>query len=182
MINKIDIKRAFRHVKLDPRDYDLLGLRHNGWFLDTCLLFGCHHGSVLFQCLSDAVCHMMRKRDYSIINYIDDMLRIELSSLVDASFDALSSLLAHLGFEISQKKLFKPSTCVNCLGILVNTKDFTLCVPPEKLQEIIQMCHTWRYRTHCNKRQLQSLLGSLLYVSKCPLGDVKHTSCSQGVE
>ena len=42
---KAYISRAFRHVKLDPRDYDLLGLHHNNWFLDTCLPFGYRHGS-----------------------------------------------------------------------------------------------------------------------------------------
>ena len=104
MIYKIYIKRAFRHVKLDPKDYDLLGLRQDGWFLDTCLPFGFHHGSALFQCVSDAVRHMMRQRDYGIINYIGDILGIDLPSSVDASFDALSALLVHLGFEISQNR------------------------------------------------------------------------------
>ena len=166
-IYKIDIKRAFRHVKLDPLEYDLLGLRHNAWFLDTCLPFGFRHGSALFQRLSDAVRHMMRQRDFQVINYIDDILGIELPSRVDASFDALSALLNHLGFEISYNKLVKPATCVNCLGILVNTENFTLSIPDEKLQEIHNKCTSWRGRTRCTKRQLQSLLGSLLYVSKC---------------
>ena len=166
-IYKIDIKRAFRQVKLDLLDYDLLGLRQDGWFLDTCLLFGFRHGSALFQRLSDAVRHMMRQRDFDIINYIDDILGIELPSHVDASFDTLRSLLVHLGFEISYNKLVNPATCVNCLGILVNTENFTLSIPDEKLQEILQKCHSWRGRTHCTKRQLQSLLGSLLYVTKC---------------
>ena len=80
MIYKIDIKRAFRHVKLDPRDYDLLGLRQDKWFLDTCLPFGFRHGSALFQRLSDAVHHMMRQHSHDVINYIDDMLGIELTS------------------------------------------------------------------------------------------------------
>ena len=110
---------------------------------------------------------MMRQRGHDVINYIDDILGIDLPSRVDASFDALSSLLERLGFEISQNKLIKPSTCVNCLGVLVNTKDFTLSVPPQKLQEILNMCQTWRCRTECTKHQLQSLLGSLLFVSKC---------------
>ena len=48
MIYKIDIKHAFRHVKLDPKDYDLLGLCQDGWFLDTCLPFRFRHGSALF--------------------------------------------------------------------------------------------------------------------------------------
>ena len=167
MIYKIDIKRAFRHVKLDPKENDLLGLRQDHWFLDTCQPFGFRHGSALFQCLSDAVRHMMRQRGYDITNYIDDILGIELPSRVDASFDALGHLLSHLGFEISQNKLVKPSTCVNCLGILVDTKNFTLSIPPQKMQEILDMCQTWRQKTHCTKRQHQSLLGSLLFVSKC---------------
>ena len=37
LLYKIDISRAFRHVKIDPRDYFLLGLRHKNYFcLDTC--------------------------------------------------------------------------------------------------------------------------------------------------
>ena len=167
MIYKIDIKRAFRHVKLDPLDYDLLGLRQDGWFLDTCLPFGFRHGSALFQRLSDAVRHMMRQRDYDVINYIDDILGIEVPSRADASFDALRSLLLQLGFEISQNKLVKPATCVNCLGILVNTKNFTLSIPAEKLQEILQKCMLWQGKQYATKRQLQSHLGSLLYVTKC---------------
>ena len=110
---------------------------------------------------------MMRQHSHDVINYIDDILGIDLPSRVDASFDALSSLLECLGFEISQNKLVKASTCVNCLGIVVNTKDFNLSVPPQKLQEIVQMCQTWRHRSHCTKRQLQSLLGNLLFVRKC---------------
>ena len=59
---KVDISRAFHYVKLDPRDYDLLGLHHNDWFLDTCLPFGYCHGSALFQHLSDAVHHIMHQK------------------------------------------------------------------------------------------------------------------------
>ena len=104
MLYKIDISRAFRHVKLDPREYDLLGLHHVDWFIDTFLPFGYHHGSALYQRLSDAVCHMMRHRNFDVINYIDDILGIDLPSRIDTSFDALRSLLPKLGVEISKKK------------------------------------------------------------------------------
>ena len=69
---KIDISSAFCHVKLDPRDYDLLGLHHNDCFLDTYLPFRYHHGSALFHCLSDAVHNIMSQKNYDIMNYIDD--------------------------------------------------------------------------------------------------------------
>ena len=167
MLYKVDISRAFRHVKLDPIDYDLLGLRHDRHFLDTCLLFGYRNGSAIFQCISDAVRHMMRRRHFDVINYIDDILGIDVPSKIDASFDTLRQLLRDLGFDISLKKLEKPSTQLNCLGIVVNTKTFTLSIPSEKLNHILAVCDAWHQKTHCTKRELQSLLGSLLYVSKC---------------
>ena len=40
LIYKVDISRAFRHIKIDPRDYFLLGLKHKNYYLDTSLPFG----------------------------------------------------------------------------------------------------------------------------------------------
>ena len=37
---KIDISRAFRHLKIDPGDLDLLGLCHNKYFIDGSLPLG----------------------------------------------------------------------------------------------------------------------------------------------
>ena len=54
-----------------------------------------------------------------------------------------------------------------CLGILIDTKTRTMSVSPEKLENIIHMCTDWQNKKYCTKRELQSLLGSLLYVSKC---------------
>ena len=137
---KVDISPTFRHVKLDPFEYDLLGLRHDLYYVDTCLPFGYRNGSALFQCLSDAVRHIMRQRNYDVINYIDDILGIDLPSKIDASFDALCHLLPDLGFKISKKKLEPPNTVLNCLGIVIDTKTFTISIPPVKLNEIIDMC------------------------------------------
>ena len=43
----------------------------------------------------------------------------------------------------------------------------TLSVPREKFEEIINICNMWLPKTRATKNQLQSLLGSLLYVTKC---------------
>ena len=42
-----------------------------------------------------------------------------------------------------------------------------MSVPDEKLKEIKTMVKNWTHKTTCTKNQLQSLLGSLLYISKC---------------
>ena len=109
----------------------------------------------------------MHQKGYDVMNYIDDILGIDIPSKIEASFDMLQSLLRDVGFEISMKKLIPPTTSINCLGIMADTIYFTLAIPQAKMQEILQACDQWRHKNHCDKRQLQSLLGSLLYVSKC---------------
>ena len=49
LLYKIDVSRVFRHVKVDPADYDLFGLEWQGAYLDTCVPFGLRHGSQIFQ-------------------------------------------------------------------------------------------------------------------------------------
>ena len=78
MMYKVDI----RHIKLDPMDYNLSGLRHDCHYLDICLPFGYRNGSSIFQCISDAVCHMMCRRHFDVINCIDDILEIDVYVLM----------------------------------------------------------------------------------------------------
>ena len=143
LLYKIDISRAFQHVKIDPRDYFLLGLRHQDYFLDTCLPFGFRHGSGIFRRLSDAIQFMMKSKGYDVINYIDDVIGFGTLSIAKPSFDTLQELLQKLGFDISLEKLVEPTTKVTCLGVEVDTKEFTISVPSEKLTNILDMCQNW---------------------------------------
>ena len=167
---KVDIARAFRHIKIDPRDYHLLGLRHENYFIDTCLPFGYRHGRAIFQRISDAVRHVMTSRRHDIIYYLDDIIGFELPSKSNDSFQYLQDLLRKLGFSLNEKKIVKPQTKVSCLGVEVDTVNFTVAVPPDKMKKIKETCYGWVGRKKCRKNELQSLLGALLYISKC----VKH--------
>ena len=166
-IFKVDISRAFRHVPIDPRDLDLLGLHWGSYFLDFSLPFGFKHGSSIFQRISDSVRFIMKEEGHQVWNYIDDFLCISLPSKINETYVRLQELLAELGLTVSNKKLVPPSTQVVCLGILVDTVQCTISIPPDKLQYIKQLCHSWAVKSTCTKKELQSLLGSLLYVAKC---------------
>ena len=48
-IYKVNISRAFRRLKIDPLDYDLLALKWNDVYVDMCLPFGSRHTSQIFQ-------------------------------------------------------------------------------------------------------------------------------------
>ena len=99
----IDISRAFRHIKIDPGDLDLLGMSWNdATYIDTCLPLGSRHGSQIFQRVSDAVHHVMRQHSYAVVNYVDDFIGIAMLSIVRRSYVFLQDLLVHLGLDVSQ--------------------------------------------------------------------------------
>ena len=107
----------------------------------------------------------------NLFNYIDDLIYTGLPSEIHSSFKFLKELLLELGLDISLKKLVPPSTSVICLGILVDCITKTVSIPADKLQEITQLCVCWTTKTYCSKQDLQSIFGSLLYVTRC----VKHS-------
>ena len=110
----------------------------------------------------------MKKFGYpNLLNYIDDLVYIGLPSEIEASYQCLFYLLQQLGLEISRKKLVARCTAAICLGILVNSVNRTISIPDEKLKEIVEICQVWCSKTTCTKTRLQSLLGSLLYITKC---------------
>ena len=145
----------FRHIRIDPGDIDLLGLQHQGkYFIDLSLPFGYKLGCFFFMKISDAVRYIMNNNGHN-------------SSTIHNSYHFLLDILQQLGLDISTKKLHPPSTQAVCLGILFDTVTRTISIPLEKLQKITHMCKSWTNKTTCTKNNLQSLLGSLLYVSKC---------------
>ena len=75
----------------------------------------------------------MMQHNYDVINYIDDVIGVGLPSVTNKAFIELQSLVRQLGFDVSVKKLVAPSTHVNYLGIRVDTKNYTVSVPDEKL-------------------------------------------------
>ena len=165
---KIDLSRAFRHIKIDPKDYNLLGLQiSNEIFYDSCLPFGFKHGSAIFQRISDSIRYIMNSLGFKVTNYIDDIIGHSVCSQAFDSFNTLFKILTELGFDISQKKIVTPCTKVTCLGVDIDTESFTISIPNDKVKEIMEICHTWSTRHSCSKRELQSLLGKLLYITKC---------------
>ena len=77
------------------------------------------------------------------------------------------SRLATLGLDVSVKKLVFPATAAICLGVNIDNCAGTISIPNQKLRQICDMVNQWSDKKFCSKRQLQSLLGYLLYIHKC---------------
>ena len=110
----------FRHLTINPLDYDLLGLHWDTTFIDTYLPFGISHGRQNFHHISDAVRYILHCHGYSVINILMILL-VMASGCRAALIDCLRNVLECLGLTISEKKPVPPSTRAVCLGILIDT-------------------------------------------------------------
>ena len=81
LLYKVDVSRAFRHVKVDPGDYDLSGLQWQSFYIDMCVPFGMRYGSQIFQRLSDGVRYVMQEKRFAIIDYINNYIGIDVPSV-----------------------------------------------------------------------------------------------------
>ena len=142
---KIDISRAFRQIKVDPGDIDLLGIRfEDQHFIDLSVPFRYRHGSKSFEHCTDSIRHIMAKHGFpGLYNYIDDLIFTGLPSKIHLAYEFLKNLLSELGLDISDKKLVPPSTSAVCLGIQINTVDRAISIPPKKLEDIVHTCKNW---------------------------------------
>ena len=109
----------------------------------------------------------------NLYNYIDDLVYTGLPGESQRSYHTLLALLQDLGLEISTSKLIEPTNIAVCLGIKINTVNRTLQIPKDKLCQIQQICQQYVFKKKVTKTQFQSLLGSLLYITKC----VKPARC-----
>ena len=102
-----------------------------------------------------------------LFNYTDDFIGVDEPAVVHSHFQTLLSIMVELGIPISEEKLFPPSEEVPCLGILINVVTGTLSIPDDKLHQINHKCFNWGTKNTATKKQLQSLIGSLIYIHKC---------------
>ena len=168
---KLDISRAFRNVRVDPGDAIHLGIKwKDNYYIDKNLAFGAVHGTAIFERISNLIRYILAKQGFKVLNYIDDIYAVCHKDTAQTAYETLISVVKKIGLPINISKLFSPSTDLSILGISVNVSKRTFSVPSDKLEEILSLCYEMLLRDHMSKRELQSLLGKLLYISRCVRG------------
>ena len=109
----------------------------------------------------------MCQKSFTMLEYIDDYVRVGVPSVVHVSYVVLLDLNVSVGFNGQPKEVGSPATQVTCLGVLIDTVKGTVSIPPEKLEQINIMVRQWLSKSVISKHQLQSILGLLLFVHKC---------------
>ena len=167
---KIDVQHAFRIVPVHPDDWHKLCFQADGfYFVDTRLSFGSRSSPFIFNTFADFL------RWYLaviigiavIIHYLDDFLLVA-SDFTNCNLHVskMLSACARLGVPINRNKLVGPSTVLTYLGILIDTENMQIRLPPEKLESLKNLLATWSSKVKCKKRELLSLIGKLSFACK----------------
>lgn len=180
---KVDLSSAYRSVKIHPEDYHLAGLSWTfegdtepTWLYDTRLMFGARMAPAIFNCLSSAVCRIMNARGLQrIVCFLDDFLLLA-DSYNECMYwlQQLMALLRALGFAINYHKVVTPATCVEFLGVEMDSVTGTLRLSALKLGKLLSEIDHALERRALSKRQLQSLAGKLSWACQVVPGGRPH--------
>ena len=73
----MDIKSAFRLLKIHPADFDLMGIKFGeSYYIDKCLHMGCSVSCKLFETFSTFLQWELKRRtnSKSVDHYLDDFI------------------------------------------------------------------------------------------------------------
>ncbi|XP_011694551.1 PREDICTED: uncharacterized protein LOC105453949 [Wasmannia auropunctata] len=129
----------------------------------VCLPFGLNVAPHVFTKILKPVVNQLRKRGFTSVIYLDDMLLIGSSKQACAeNVKASVSLLESLGFIINYKKsILEPRRRVEFLGIIYDSKKMTLKLPEEKKQKMLTLLEQFKIDKDISLRQWSSFIGSI---------------------
>ena len=99
-------------------------------------------------------------------NYLDDFIGVAPPDKAEWDFRKLGWLLQDIGVWESEHKACLPSSLMVMLDILFNTVDMTISIVPEWVEETQVELDTWNNRAKMSCKQLESLIGKLLFASQ----------------
>ena len=172
LMGKIDTKSVFRLIPVRKEDWPLLGYQFNNeFYFDTVLPFGCRSSPFLFSRFADAIHWIVANKSglTSQLHYVNDFSFTGKpgSNYCHDPMVVMRQTCAELGVPLSAEKEAGPATVLTFLGISLDSVKRTLSFPDDKLEEMLSMLRQWESKKRCSKRELQSLVGSLQFASKC---------------
>ena len=165
---KTDLARGYRQLRVDPNDWPLLGIQHNGeFFLDICLPFGLSTSALFMQRTSEAISWMHGQAGYVSKPYLDDFGGGAEATREEgeAALGKLQQIMQDLGVVETKHKVCGPLQQLIWLGLLYDSIAMTISIHREKLQEIMCLLKEWEGWRRATQRELQSLLGTLQFVA-----------------
>ncbi len=169
LLAKLDIKSAYRLLPVHPADRHLLGVRWKGCtFVDAMLPFGLRSAPKIFTAVADALewcCY--REGVTWVDHYLDDYVTMGPggSLVCQANLNRIMRVCHELGVPLALDKLAGPTSCIEFLGIEIDTMEGVLRLPQVNLRRLQRLLRRWSRRKACRRRQLESLVGVMQHAA-----------------
>lgn len=166
---KADLARAYRQLRVDPIDTPLLGFSvDSNTFLDLCPSFGCRSSSGACQRVSAAVVYLMASKGFKLLAFLDDFAGCEDSlDRATLAYNTFLDLTATLGLQLALDKCQAPSTQMQWLGYDICTKEMSIAIPQDRLQNVLEECKKWVVKKRASRSSIQSIIGKLVHLANC---------------
>lgn len=176
---KVDIEAAYRHVPIDPYDWDLTAFcwpsdSLEDLYLDGYLQFGLKNACEVFNRIGRAIVRMMARRGFKcVVVYVDDFIIIcSTETMAWYAYWALRILLGKLGFKVNMRahKCIPPCQIIEFLGITLDSVAMQARLSSAKLAALSTMVSDLLHRTNLTRRELDKINGKFNWVCKVVYG------------
>ena len=171
LIGKLDLKSAFRILRMSASDFPLLGIHLAGqYYIDKMAPMGLKVSCRAMESFSTFLNWVVKTRSGSndIDHYLDDFFFAgpSHSGVCKSLMVQFLDLCEELNVPIAEDKTIWPCTSLVYLGYQLNTKTFEIQMPYEKQQQILCLIEETLRHKRISLKQMQSLTGSLAFCAK----------------
>ena len=163
---------VLRVPKHRPQDWHLLGFHwQSNFYYAVVLVFGVKTAPYIFNLFAEAL-HWIFQRHLpgDLRHYLDDfLLAFHPSTSLQTTNRAVTwcqDLCNQLGLSTQEEKTVRPCTCLEFLGLEVDTSLMEARLPIDKLSFLRQTLTDWSSKQTTNLRELQQLTGFLQFASQ----------------
>ncbi len=167
---KFDIADAFKQIPVHPTVWPFQGIKwEKKHYFYSRLVFGCRSSPKLFDQLAEAICWIAihKYKVSNLLHLLDDFLTIDHPTFdAERTMAIMCRLFKILGVPLATHKTEGPTTCLDYLGITLDTVKFEARLPQNKIERILGIIGEMKQLTRCTKRQILSLLGHLNFAAR----------------
>lgn len=164
----VDIARAYRNFVLDPYDWPLACIYHDGsFYIDRAMPFGSRLSSLYMQRLAAFIQRALLRIDILTVIYLDDALVISRHDQdPEEGFTKVRNLLNKIGLPIAWEKLVPPTRCIRFLGIIIDLHTREVRMPEDKIEKFLSLIDEIEAKRGISKKTMQSIVGYVNHVGK----------------
>lgn len=170
LLSKFDIQDAFKHCPIRKDQWHLFLVKWEGkYYVLTRLAFGCRSSPKIFDSLATAIC-WIATNNYNIrciLHLLDDFLTIDKPNTNgEYTFSSMMHIFNSLCIPLSEKKLEGPCTCLEYLGVILDSDKMQCRLPADKVERIMTFVKELLSKRSCTKREILQLLGHMNFASR----------------